>query len=352
MRDGLLVYGANGYTGRLIAKTFARARLRPTLAGRNGEQVKTVADSLGLPFDVFALEDTRALDAALANVVAVLHCAGPFAQTSKAMVEACLRTRTHYLDITGEIDVFEDCAARSGEAVAAGIMLLPGCGFDVVPSDCLAVHMSRRMPEAVALRLSISLPGAASPGTVATGAIQVARISRARRNGKIVDLPTPPRGTVDFGNGLRQTVGISWGDVSTAFHSTHIPNIDVEFEVTRQIAQMTSLPKFLRNLLGSRPGQSLMRTYVRRIKAAPDENGSPDAECVLLGEARDASGAVVRSRLQTKGAYWLTAQTTLLIAKKVLAGNAPVGFQTPALAYGEGLVMEVDGSSIDDLGQS
>ena len=349
MRDGILIYGANGYTGRLIAKTFAQADMRPILAGRDGEKVKTIADNLGLPFTVFALEDKPALDAALTGVVGVLHCAGPFAETSKAMVDGCLRTGTHYLDITGEIDVFEDCALRGEAAAAAGIMLLPGCGFDVVPSDCLAVHMKTRLPDAVALRLSISLPGAVSPGTMATGAIQVARISRARRNGTIVDVPAPPRGTADFGKGPRRTVGISWGDVSTAFHSTKIPNIDVAFELTPQISQLTSLPSFLRGLLGSGAGQRLMRAYVRSVTAAPDENGSPDAECVLIGEARNASGVVARSRLQTRGAYWLTAQTTLLIVNKVLAGNAPLGFQTPALAYGKGLVLEVAGSTLTDL---
>ena len=268
------------------------------------------------------------------------------------MVDACVRTRTHYLDITGEIDVFEACAGRSNEAAAAGIMLLPGCGFDVVPSDCLAVHVASRLPDAVGLRLSISLPGAASPGTMATGARQVARISRARRNGKIVDLLAPTKGTADFGGGIRPTVGISWGDVSTAFYSTHIPDIDVEFEATPQIAQLTSLPRFVRNMLGSTLGQRLLRAYVGSIRQVPDDEGSPGEACVVLGEARSASGAVVRSRLRTKGAYWVTAQTAQLIANKVLLGNAPVGFQTPALAYGEGLILEVAGSTIEDLGQN
>ena len=95
----------------------------------------------------------------------MLHIAGPFSATSKPMADACLRTGTHYFDITGEIDVFEALAARDAEATKAGIMLLPGVGFDVVPSDCLAVHLKQRMPDAIDLKISIGGLNALSHGT-------------------------------------------------------------------------------------------------------------------------------------------------------------------------------------------
>lgn len=154
MRE-LLLYGANGYTGRLIARTFKQRGLRPLLAGRNATKVKEVARELDLPYQIFSLDDRGAVDAALSSSAGVLHCAGPFAQTSRAMVEACLRAGKHYLDITGEVDVLEACAARHAEAVAAGIMLLPGCGFDVVPTDCMAVYLAAQMTDAASLRLSV-----------------------------------------------------------------------------------------------------------------------------------------------------------------------------------------------------
>src|SRR5690349_12154019 len=178
-------------------------------------------------------------------------------------------------------------------------MLLPGAGFDVVPSDCLAVHLAGRMPDAVSLRISISFPGVPSRGTMATGIEQVAQISRVRRDGKIVTLAVPPRGQADFGSGTRRTIGIAWGDVSTAFHSTHIPNIGVEFEVTPQIAQLAALPDPLRRFLGTRVGQSLLRAYAGTVRATPDDEGSPEQTCILLGEVKNRSGDVRRSRLKT-----------------------------------------------------
>jgi short subunit dehydrogenase-like uncharacterized protein len=98
----------------------------------------------------------------------VLCAAGPFSATSRPVADACLRNRVHYLDITGEIDVFEALAARDAEAKARGIMLLPGVGFDVAPSDCLAAHLKRRLPDANDLRPYLSLRANTSRGTAKT----------------------------------------------------------------------------------------------------------------------------------------------------------------------------------------
>jgi short subunit dehydrogenase-like uncharacterized protein len=91
----LLIYGANGYTGALIARLAVARGLRPILAGRNREAVAALAVPLGLEYRVFALEDAAALDAGLAEARVVLHCAGPFMHTSRQMADACFRTHTH-----------------------------------------------------------------------------------------------------------------------------------------------------------------------------------------------------------------------------------------------------------------
>ncbi len=182
-----LLYGATGYTGRLIARMAVQRGLRPTLGGRNPGKVGVLAAELGLESRVAALEDPAAVDAMLSGVTLVLHCAGPFIHTFRPMVEACLRTGTHYLDITGEYPVFEALAARDGEARAAGIMVLPGAGFDVVPSDCLGAHVARRLPGAQRLALALtglgSMPWPTSPATdLSCGSLGGGRLSPARRS--------------------------------------------------------------------------------------------------------------------------------------------------------------------------
>jgi short subunit dehydrogenase-like uncharacterized protein len=145
----ILIYGATGYTGKLIAKAAADGGAHPILAGAvtSQELTRSQGRSASKHGRVIFGDPTR-LDTAIKDVSVVLCVAGPFSATSRPMADACLRNRVHYLDITGEIDVFEALAARDAEATARGVMLLPGVGFDVVPSDCLAAHLKRRLPDA------------------------------------------------------------------------------------------------------------------------------------------------------------------------------------------------------------
>ena len=246
-----MIYGATGFTGKLVTRQAAALGLQPMLAGRNAARLKAVAEGTGLECRAVDLADGEALRRAVAEVDAVLHLAGPFSQTAGPMLEACLAARTHYLDITGEIDVFEACAARDAAARQAGITVMPGCGFDVAPSDCLAAHVKRRLPDAAALNLGIAGLGSVSRGTPRTAVENLGRGVRVRRHGRIVALPSPPRRRFDFGEGPQSAVAVGWGDVATAWHSTGIPEITVYFAVSWPIDQIAGLGEPLRWLLGS-----------------------------------------------------------------------------------------------------
>ena len=166
--SGWLLYGAYGYTGARIARLAVERGERPTLAGRDATATAALAEELNLPHCSFDLEDPHRLSQAIKGFRAVLHCAGPFSATSQPMADACLATGAHYLDITGEIGVFEALAARDQEARTAGVCLLPGVGFDVVPTDCLAALLSERLPGASHLELAFRGAGTPSRGTART----------------------------------------------------------------------------------------------------------------------------------------------------------------------------------------
>jgi short subunit dehydrogenase-like uncharacterized protein len=345
----LLIYGANGYTGALIAQLAAQRGLRPILAGRSRDALAALATPLALEYRIVALEDRAALDAALADVRVALHCAGPFAHTSRPMASACLRTRTHYLDITGEIAVFEALAARDAEARDAGVMLLPGAGFDVVPSDCLAVHLKRRLPSATHLALAFQGSGGMSRGTANTAAENLARGGMVRRNGRLMPVPADYKTrAIDLGRGLVLASTIPWGDVSTAFYSTGIPNIEVYTVFSPAVRRLLAASQYLRPLLESYPAQRLIKRLIRRLPPGPSDAERARGLSLLWGEVADDRGARCVSRLRTPEAYTLTALTALAIAEKALAGQAPAGFQTPARAYGAGLILEMPGVTRED----
>ncbi|MCE9524205.1 MAG: saccharopine dehydrogenase NADP-binding domain-containing protein [Alphaproteobacteria bacterium] len=344
-----LIYGATGYTGKLTARAAKAQGLTPILAGRSAEKLKPLADELGLESRAFDLAETEKLDAALNEVEMVLHIAGPFSATSKPMADACLRTKTHYLDITGEVDVFESLAARDAEARKAGVMLLPGVGFDVVPSDCLAAHIKRRLPDAENLIMYIGGLSGVSRGTAKTMVEGVAKGTVTRRNGDIETLDGLHEDLCDFGAGPKPTIAVSWGDISTAWHSTKIPNIEVHFEVTPELKGMLTLPAFVKWFLGLALPQMILKRQIDRQPEGPTDAQRQSGNAVLIGVGRNAKGDTVRTRLRTPEGYSLTALTGLAIAKRVLAGDFKAGFQTPSLAYGADFITTFPGVTREDL---
>jgi short subunit dehydrogenase-like uncharacterized protein len=344
-----MIYGATGYTGKLTARTAKEKGLTPILAGRNETKLKAVADPLGFQYRAFDLSERAKLDAALSEVDCVLHIAGPFSATSRLMADACLRTGTHYLDITGEIDVFEALAARDAEAKSKGVMLLPGVGFDVVPSDCLAAHLKRRLPDATDLKLYIGGLANMSRGTGKTMVEGVAQGTRVRRDGKFVTMAHANQDTIDFGEGPKPTIGVSWGDVSTAYHSTKIPNIEVHFGAVPQLVAAQKMPAFVKSIMAWPFVQGLLKAQIDRMPEGPTDEQRRQGRAILIGVATNAKGERVRTRLTTGEGYTLTAMTGLDIAKRVVAGEFKPGFQTPSLAFGADFVLGFDGVRREEL---
>ncbi len=349
MTGTILLYGATGFTGKLIAQEARSKGAVLLLAGRNPNGLKAIARPLDLPWRAFDLTDRVRLGEALKDVAVVLNAAGPFSATARPIADACLASGAHYLDITGEIDVFEALFARDAEAKRAGVTLLPGAGFDVVPSDCLAAHLKRRLPDATQLTLYLSAGFNASRGTMKTAIEGIADRVRARRGGRIVGLARPAAGSCDFGRGSKPTIQIPWGDVSTAFHSTGIPNIEVQLEAPPALQALAFTPGFMRSLLALRPAQTVLKALADTQPEGPSDEARRKGRAVLVGVARNAKREAVRTRLKTPEGYTLTARTSLDAALRVAAGEVKPGFQTPSLAFGPDYIMGFEGVTREEL---
>jgi saccharopine dehydrogenase (NAD+, L-lysine-forming) len=339
-----MLYGANGYTGQLTAELARERGLVPILAGRSAEKVVPLAERLGLEHRVFDLD---APGAALDGVRAVVHMAGPFSTTSRPMVDACLAAGAHYLDITGEIGVFEAVASRDAEARARGVALIPGVGFDVVPTDCLAAMLKAALPDATHLDLAFATIGSGpSKGTAMTAVEGLAQGSGAARiDGRIRPVPVAWRTReVPFADRERHVVSIPWGDVSTAFHSTGIPNVTTFLAMSpRTSARLRRLAP-LRGLLRVGPLQRAAKAWAARRFPGPDDATRASARTELWGEAWNARGRVSRA-LTTPDGYTLTADASLRAVERVLAGVEP-GFHTPSRAFGFDFVAGLEGVKV------
>lgn len=342
MTDRWLLYGANGYTGELIAREAVARGMKPVLAGRSKEKIEKLAAELDCPSAVFSLDDHTALVCALNGMIAVVHCAGPFSQTARSMMQGCLATHVHYLDITGEIDVFELAHSVDDKAHRSGVVLCPGVGFDVVPTDSIAAKLKQALPDATHLALGFQSGAGMSKGTAKT-AIESLGSGRIRRDGRIVEVPfaTHTR-RIDFGAGERLAVGIPWGDVSTAYYTTGIPNIEV-FTATSQ-RQLASMRR-MHGLVRGRWLEAIAKRLVDRRLKPPDRSQRDSNPSFIWGEARNAEGRTKTARLKTANGYSLTVASSLGILATLLANPRMSGFATPSELVGPDFVTTLPGSS-------
>jgi len=353
MSTRLLVYGATGFTGGLVAAHAKHLRFPLTLAGRDARRVRAMAEPLGFPWLAFGLDGPARLDEALRPFDAVLNIAGPFAATARALAESCLRTRTHYLDLAGEPCVFEAMEGLDARARAAGVMLMPGVGLIVLATDCLAAHVAGRLPGARRLRLGMAHTRAVSRGSLKTTIDQFGVAGGAvavRRDGRLVSAP-PGRleHWFDYGEGLRVSAALGWPDLITAHHSTGIPDIEVYLEVGALARHCFALGGLLAAPMRSPPWRALMEAQARLWPEGPSQAWRDDNPRIFVAEAEDRWRRKAISRLRAPNGYDFTPVCALAVAEEVLAGHFSPGFQTPAKLYGADFVMRFPGVYREDF---
>jgi len=344
-RPDWLIYGANGYTGTLIAEEAVRRGHRPRLAGRDSAAIQAMASRLGTTPSPCALNDAAALGAALAGCRLVLHCAGPFSETSPSMLEACLAHGVHYLDITGEIDVFAACHARSEEARRRGILVVPGVGFDVVPTDSVAALLKEARPEAVSLILAFEAGGGLSVGTAKTSVAGLGKGGRVRKAGALVEVPAAFKSRTFVREGKARTaMTIPWGDVFTAFITTGIPDIEVYLAASpRTIASARRL-NWIGPLLRFGPVTRFMQRRVAATLKPPSAETRARTNCYVWGEAAAVDGRIARIEIETPNGYDLTVTAALGVVERLLgAPEGRSGYLTPSQLMGARYVLGLPG---------
>ena len=345
-KKNVLLYGANGYTGELIARYASEYNVQPILAGRKEAAIRSLAERLQLPYRIFSLDDAAVLQQQLQDVQLVIHAAGPFSHTAKQMIEACIATHTHYIDINGDISVFEFIKTYDAAAKQANIMLLPGAGFDVIPTDCTALELKQQLPDATHLQLAfISNGGGLSHGTATTMAQRIGEKAVIRENGTFVRKPLGFKGMwLTVANKQRFVMSLQWGDISTAHHTTGIPNIEVFTGMQPKTYRLLKFQFLFNWLLRTKFIRNIIQQKINERPAGPTDEQRANGSTIVWGKVWNAKGEEKTSVLQCADGYSVTAWGNLLITQKILQGNWKAGYQTPASAYGKELVFEIPGS--------
>lgn len=337
-----ILYGANGYTGEIIARKAKEYNLTPILAGRNKEKIIKLSDELNLPYRIFSLDDPKEIQKNIQGSELVFNAAGPYTKTAKPIVEACIDSKIHYLDITGEIPVYELIKTYSAKAQKANVMLLPGVGFDVVPTDCVAKTLSEELPSADTLELVFYMESSASRGTTLSMIGQAPQGGKERINGEIVYSPLNSKHKkVQLGEEEFTAYSIPWGDVSTGFTSTKIPNITTYMVNSPIVAIATPL---LSLAMQWRPLQTFVESVAGAILSGPNEKVRESYSGYIWGEVRDKKGNAKTMAIRTKEGYEFTAISSLLSVQEVFSGKILPGYQTPSLVFGKDFVFKIPGT--------
>ncbi|MBB5156133.1 saccharopine dehydrogenase family protein [Saccharopolyspora phatthalungensis] len=342
-----MIYGASGYTGRLVADLALDRGERPVLAGRDPAKLAAFAMPRGLSYRTFDLGDPEAVAAGLRGIDVVVHCAGPFSATSASMIDGCLRAGAHYLDITGEIDVFEAVFARHEDARRAGVVLLPGSGFDVVPTDCLAAMVAADLPTATHLDLAFHACGGISGGTLKSALEGAALGGRARVDGKVRSVPLAwRRREIPFPSGPRRVTSLPWGDVSTAYRSTGIGNITTFAQLPGLDRTGRRSTRLSQAVMSSHVVQRLGKAAIGAVVRGPGRATRSRSWVEVYAEATAPDGTGVSAALIGPDTYDLTADAVLRAVGALRSERPAPGAHTPSTAFGADFVRRLHGVKI------
>jgi saccharopine dehydrogenase (NAD+, L-lysine-forming) len=339
----VMVYGATGFSGRAIAEQLCGAGHDVILAGRSEAGLRAVAEPLSTPFRVFDLRDPAALTLGLAGVAVVVHAAGPYLDTAAPMMEACIRAGVHYLDLSGEWPSFAQAQSLGSQAADTGVMLMPGIGFWIVGTDCLLAHAAQQAPDAVLLRVASSLPPVVSRGTFRTALGLLAGRVIVRRSGVVTSIPAGSlQRTFDFGLGERRSLAMSLPDVITGQQTTGVASIEAYLEAPAPFRWAWLTGAHAAEVHGSSSVRSKLSPLSRLWPEQPTTEAQSHAVNSIVVEAVDPWRRTTRFGMQTRDGYLVTVRTTQAVVARVLAGEHPSGFQTPAGVFGAGLLRDMD----------
>lgn len=339
-KDRLMIYGAYGYAGELMVREAVKQGVKPIIAGLSAGKLKPLADELGLEYRAFSIEDA---DAHLENVRVLLSCAGPFSATAEPMVRACLDRHVHYLDITGEIEVFRKCYAQDSQAREQNIIVMPGVGTDIVPTDCLAAMLKEKLPTATRLDLAFCFGTSMSIGTLKTSIESLGKGGLIRENNQLKTVPNGFRmRQIPFQDRSRWAATIPWGDVFTAGVSTGVPNGAVYMAMSKASIYMARMTNPFRRIIGRPAVQNFLKNLAGRfVMKGPDAQARETERGQFWGEATAPNGDKVAMTMSTPNVYALTVVVGIRIAQYCLEYKGPGGYFTPSMLLGSDYISSI-----------
>jgi short subunit dehydrogenase-like uncharacterized protein len=340
----IVLYGATGYTGRLVVDELERRGLDYVLSGRDEAKLARLAGDRGAEARAVALDDEPALRELFADASVVISCAGPFTLAGDALVRAAIDTGTHYVDSTGEQPFIKMVFDNHGAAAErTGVALVPALGFDYAPGDCIAGLAARGHEPLEEVVLAYAVRGFGMSRGTMRSALEIAK------GGDVVYTdgdwrPTPFgvfRANFDFPEPIGRQVMSRYpsGEVVTVPHHTRTRRV-VSMITARTLAPHPTLAPILPYTLPAAaltlrtPLRGVLNRAIGALPEGPAEAERRSAEFTIVAVARGEDGAERRGVVRGSDMYGLTAVTLVHGAELMSSpGYDRAGALGPAAAY-------------------
>lgn len=347
----ILIYGANGFVGAEISRLAQLQGFNAVIAGRNKLKISSLAKRLNLDYRVFSLKDYDQLNSQTEEFDVFINCAGPYIETYEPIVLACIKNNTHYLDLSGEIPVYEGIQQLAlNHLDNTESMLLPGIGFDVAVTDCLALQLKEQLPTGNNLVLAFKSEGPSGlpPGTVKTMVSLIPYGNWIRKNGNMIQLKKGiKKRRIQFKTSFDKAFRITWGDIYTAYYSTKIPNIEVYASFPPIVMLQLQFIDTFRKVL-SRP--RIMRFLVKVLKGGSTAEQRRRTTMYVYGELTDKEGNMAVGRIiGPEGGFTWTSRLVIEALKQIKRNNWKKGYQTPASAFGSSFIHPIKGVQVEAI---
>jgi len=320
-KNKLLIYGASGYTGKIIAARAKQLNIDFEIAGREPDKTRRLAEELAVDYHIFDVDTEYAWTKALEGKTVLINAAGPFKFTAEQAMKACLNAGVHYLDISAELDTYRLAQSLDKEAHEVGIQLISGAGL-FVSYDALVVHLSKLVAEPQYLKVGFRHYGGFSRGSVLSSKNIADLGILIRRNGEIIYNPDPQSKMFSFGQEEVECIPTPLGGIILSYKSTGVPNIEEFFSLKLPAIQLQDLTS-----------ENLPDGPTKEERAA-GRNG-------ISAELTSKDGKVVKAYVDAPSGYDLTPLSVVAVAHRILNGDFKVGYQSPGSAYGEDIINDI-----------
>lgn len=325
-----MIYGAAGYTGRLVAEHAAALGLELVLAGRPGSRlaIEEMADELRAETRFFSLDDGTDPAHHLAGTAVLLNAAGPFADSAEPLMSAAIRAKVHYLDFSAELDTYREAMALDTPAQAAGVMLMPGSGGSVAMLGTLASLAVSRTPNPRRIAIALEVAGGMSRGSVASASRSIVAETLRLADGHLVERSAVETRSFDFGEGPLSCFPATLPDLLTIRHATGVSDIKTYVHISEGAFPSSDTET---NTSGPTAAEREANRYHASVEVEAD------------------NGSIVRMALDTVNGYTFTAIAAAEAARRVLAGDVRPGYRAPVEVFGGEFALTIGQTSVSVL---